>query len=594
VDTKVWLKYFKALGSLSLLVLLVLYSSAQTLQILSSWWLGQWAEIAHNTSATAPPEHLPFEKTTAYYLTVYGTITLTAAILILIRSIILTLATLRASRAMHKMASDAVLLAPIQFFDTNPLGRILNRFSVDMQVIDVQLSPVAGQLLIYCFQLAGTITLLILNSPFIVAAIIPLSFLYLRVAYYYRHSSREIQRLDSISKSPLYTSFAEALNGAITIQAFGAVSVFCQRNRGRLDYNLRAGFVSAAANRWLTIRLEFLSNMLLFGTAFLSVITFQLSSDRASGNTSRAGMAGLALSYAPTLTDTLNWMLRQFTSLETQMVSVERLAQYGELEAEETSEPRLTPPAEWPTHGAISFQSVVMRYRPDLPDVLTGLSLEIGAMEKVGIVGRTGAGKSSILVCLFRLSELRSGTICIDGLDISKLALGDLRARLAIIPQDPVLFTGTLRYNLDPFSEHTDAQIWQALRQCSMDVPMQEHPEKLERQIEERGGNLSMGQRQLLCMCRALLKQSRVIVLDEATASVDIETDEVIQRTLRNELNHSTVLTIAHRLDTIMHCDRIIVMNAGKLAEAGPPLEMREKPGGHFAALWEARNNSQE
>jgi len=328
--------------------------------------------------------------------------------------------------------------------------------------------------------------------------------------------------------------------------------------------------------------------MLLFGTALLSVVTYQASD--LSGSASRAGMAGLALSYAPTLTDTLNWMLRQFTTLETQMVSVERLTQYGALKAEETSETRATAAKEWPPEGGITFTDVVMRYRAELPDVLTGLSLQIAPREKIGIVGRTGAGKSSILVCLFRLAEIRSGTINVDGIDIAKLPLATLRSRLAIIPQDPVLFTGTLRYNLDPFNERSDAEIWAGLRQCSMDVPMQEHPEKLERQIEERGGNLSMGQRQLLCMCRALLKDSRIIVLDEATASVDMETDALIQTTLRNELGGSTVLTIAHRLETIMHCDRVIVMDGGKVAEAGPPLDLREKPGGAFAALWEARS----
>ena len=266
------------------------------------------------------------------------------------------------------------------------------------------------------------------------------------------------------------------------------------------------------------------------------------------------------------------------------MVSVERLFHFCELPAEESKEAasRGAPPAEWPRQGSIVFDRVKLSYRPELPDVLREMSVTIRPGEKVGIVGRTGAGKSSLLVALFRIVELKAGSISIDGVDISSVPLETLRSRLSIIPQDPVLFSGTLRHNLDPLGQYSDAQLAAVLRQCSLAIP-------LDRPIDERGGNLSVGQRQLVCMGRALLKAARVLVLDEATASVDMETDALIQTTLQSQLGDATVLTIAHRLNTIMHADRVLVVHDGRLAEDGPPVELKNTPDSHFAKLWAAR-----
>jgi len=521
-----------------------------------------------------------------FYLEVYIAVSCVAALCILIRSVITAYCSVRAGRRIHDRAFTSVLACPMAFFDTTPLGRILNRFSTDVQKLDVQIAQSGSSFCGYTVSLVCTLIIIGLVSPYVLIALPPLSFMYTRYASYYRNSAREMQRLESMSRSPIYASFSEALGGAQVIQAYGATERFLQVNRSKVDYNMRAYIAGLAANRWLTVRLEFFSNCLLALTALLSVITSLAGAGGDAGAKSRAALAGLALTYAPGLTDTLNFLIRQFTQLETQMVSVERLLNYSSLPAQTTAAP-IEVADDWPQTGAIAFKDVRFGYREGLPDVLTGCDLRVAAREKIGIVGRTGAGKSSIFVVLYRLAELRGGAIEIDGIDIARVALPQLRSRLGIIPQDPVLFTGTLRLNVDPLGQYSDAVLWGALAQCGIDAAMAEHPQGLDRPIEERGSNLSMGQRQLLCLCRALLKRSRILVLDEATASVDMESDALIQQTLRNELSRTTVMTIAHRLDTIMHCDRIVVMHAGVVAEAGPPLELRERAGSRFAELWE-------
>jgi len=580
VKSSVWTTYIRALGVLSISSLVLLYSISQVALVGSSWWLSQWTANTYDQPANDP----------WLYIDVYTALSLLAAALVWFRVVVIAVASLRAGKTLHESTLTSVLASPMRFFDETPLGRIINRLSTDLQVVDIQLRMTSQQFFLIVFNLLGTLVLLLVNSKYIAPCMIPLAVVYYYCARYYRHSSRELQRLDSVSKSPVYAAFSEALTGCATIRAFGATERFKYNTLQKLDYNIRAGFVSAAANRWLGVRLEAVGNVVVALSALFAVLSSILDNSHgsAASGTVQAGLAGLTLSYSLSLTDFLNYLIRVFTQLETQMVNVERLFEYSRLPAEEpTDKKKQAVTDSWPTNGAIRFRGVVMAYRVDLAPVLKGLELDIAGGEKLGIVGRTGAGKSSILVALFRLCELSDGAITIDGIDISTISLEALRSRLAIIPQDPVLFSGTLRSNLDPFNEHSDDAVWQVLEECSMASTVREYPQGLARPIDELGSNLSMGQRQLVCMGRALLKRSRVLVLDEATASVDMETDGFIQRTLQENLSSVTVLTIAHRLNTIMHCNRVAVISGGNVAEVGPPLELRETPGSMLADLWQ-------
>lgn len=367
-----------------------------------------------------------------------------------------------------------------------------------------------------------------------------------------------------------------------------------QLNFEKCDVNSGVSFLILAANRWLGLRLDFISNSTITLMCAFCVI------QRASIS---PGIAGLCISYALVLTQGLNWFVRQQADLESNMVSVERAMQYSNLPQEAPHNlSHMTPrrmsinllctnsSASWPDMGEIVFQNVKLRYREGLDLVLRGISIKIAPCQKVGIVGRTGAGKSSMLLALFRLVELAEGHILIDGIDISSIGLKDLRSKLSIIPQDPILFTGTVRTNLDPFEQYADNDIWSALEAVSLKDAVQNMPAKLESQVVEGGENFSVGQRQLLCLARALLKRTRILVLDEATAAVDFETDKLIQRTIRQQFNQVTVLTIAHRINTVLDYDRILVLDQGLVAEYDSPAVLLKIPNGIFASL--AQNSS--
>uniref|UniRef100_A0A8B9QHE4 Canalicular multispecific organic anion transporter 1 n=1 Tax=Apteryx owenii TaxID=8824 RepID=A0A8B9QHE4_APTOW len=471
-----------------------------------------------------------------------------------------------ASRVMHQRLLSNILHVPMSFFDTTPTGRIVNRFAKDIFTVDETI-PMSFRSWLSCFMaIISTLLMISLATPFFALIIIPLGIFYYFVLRFYVSTSRQLRRLDSVTRSPIYSHFGETVSGLSVIRAYGHQERFLQQNESTVDINQKSVYSWIVSNRWLAIRLEFVGSLVVFFSALLAVI---------SKGTLEGGIVGLSISSALNVTQTLNWLVRMSSELETNIVAVERIHEY-------TKAPWVTgkrPPHGWPSKGEIQFIDYKVRYRPELELVLQGITCDIRSTEKVGVVGRTGAGKSSLTNCLFRVLEAAGGTIMIDGLDISMIGLHDLRQNLTIIPQDPVLFSGTLRMNLDPFDQYPDEEVWKALELAHLKTYVQDLPEGLFHLVSEGGENLSVGQRQLVCLARALLRKAKILILDEATAAVDLETDHLIQTTIRSEFANCTVLTIAHRLHTIMDSNRVMVLQAGRIVEYNSPEELLQKQG---------------
>ena len=490
-------------------------------------------------------------------------------------------ASLRSSKHIHGDALWALLRAPMSYFDTTIKGRIINRFSSDLQKVDMQLRANMGgfvaTLLSAVYSLVGTVV----PAPFVVAAVLPLFLIYIRTMNYYRASARELQRIGSQGSSPLYANFGEVLDGVATIRAYGSVRAMEARNRELLNGALGPYYLQQASGLWLSIRLQCMGSILSSLTA--AILLAEYGTDPL-----HASIMGFALTQALDITDKLSNLINSFTTAETSLVAMERLDALCKV----SQEPPLLLPtdalrdeAAWPSAASISFENVVMLYRPGLDPVLRGLTFHVEGGTKVGIVGRTGAGKSSVLVALFRLVQrLQQGSISIDGVSIFNVGLGVLRSRLSIIPQEPLLFSGTLMENLDPDKKYTRAELMHVIN-CVNLTQFVESRNGLEMIISPHGENLSTGQRQLLCLARAILRRSKIMVLDEATASVDKLTDAVIQKTLR-ELTNTTMLTIAHRLDTIVDYDKVLVMSEGKACEYDSPQRLLLEPTSVFCQMW--------
>lgn len=390
-----------------------------------------------------------------------------------------------------------------------------------------------------------------------------------------------MKRFESVLRSFVFAKFSEGLSGTACIRAYGLQNRFIVDLRKAIDEMDSAYFLTFSNQRWLSVRLDVIGNLLVFTTGILVVTArFNVS----------PSISGLVLSYILSIVQILQFTVRQLAEVENGMNATERLHYYGTELEEEAPLHTVEVAKSWPQQGEIIFDDVQMRYRAGLPLVLQGLSMHVKGGERIGIVGRTGAGKSSIMSTLFRLVEISGGSITIDGMNISKVGLADLRSRLAIIPQDPTLFRGTIRSNLDPFHEHSDLELWSALRQADLISAEANLDDKspgrihLDGVVEEEGLNFSLGQRQLMALARALVRNSQIIVCDEATSSVDMETDDKIQRTIATGFKGKTLLCIAHRLRTIINYDRICVMDQGKIVELDTPLALYEK-GGIFRGM---------
>lgn len=571
VSWDVYKEYARVCGYRRILLYFSILAAATTLSLASNVWLKTWGDSNTKNDANL---HV------GYYLGIYAALGVVSAAMTVVQNLVAYVyINTKAARILHENMLHAVVRAPMAFFETNPLGRIVNRFSSDVYRVDQQLVRVFQMLFSNCFKVIITVAVICYSTPLFVVILIPMTYLYFYYQQYYLKTSRELKRLDSVSKSPIFAQFQETLDGISTIRAFDATNRFNYANQCFLDANNRAYFPSISANRWLAVRLEFMGSIIIFAASGLAVVS--LPSGRIS-----AGVIGLSLSYALQVTQSLNWIVRMTVEVETNIVSVERMMEYSKLTSEAPEIiPQNRPPLDWPNRGDLQLVNYSARYRPELQLALKNINLTVKGGEKIGIVGRTGAGKSSLTLALFRLIEPSAGFIVVDGMNTTDLGLKDLRSRLSIIPQDAQLFEGTVRINLDPEHKYPDEKLWWALGLAHLKAHVSSMDKQLEARIAEGGSNLSAGQRQLLSLARALLTDSKVLVLDEATAAVDVETDKVIQQVIRSEFKDRTILTIAHRLNTILDSDRVVVLSFGEIAECDSPQKLMDDPDSQFAEL---------
>ncbi|NXK95917.1 MRP3 protein, partial [Formicarius rufipectus] len=557
VKLSVFWQYMKAVSPVLSLVICFLYCCQNAAAIGANVWLSDW---------TNEPVINGTQHNTAMRIGVYAALGLLQGLIVLICSFTLAMGGINAARSLHAALLENKFHSPQSFYDTTPTGRIINRFSKDIYVIDEVIPPTILMFLGTFFTSLSTMIVIIASTPLFAVVIVPLAILYFFVQRFYVATSRQLKRLESVSRSPIYSHFSETVSGASVIRAYRRVKAFVDISDLKVDENQKSYYPGIVSNRWLGIRVEFVGNCIVLFAALFAVI---------GRNSLNAGLVGLSVSYALQVTMSLNWMVRMTSELETNIVAVERIKEYSETETEApwVIEGK-SPPEDWPSKGELEFVNYSVRYRKGLDLVLKGINLQVHGGEKIGIVGRTGAGKSSMTLCLFRILEAVKGEIKIDGVKISEIGLHDLRSRLTIIPQDPVLFSGTLRMNLDPFNKYSDEEIWKALELSHLKRFVSSQPSMLDYECSEGGENLSVGQRQLVCLARALLRKSRILILDEATAAIDLETDDLIQLTIRTQFEDCTVLTIAHRLNTIMDYTRVLVLDSGTIAEFDTPANL--------------------
>uniref|UniRef100_A0A3B4GRL6 Cystic fibrosis transmembrane conductance regulator n=1 Tax=Pundamilia nyererei TaxID=303518 RepID=A0A3B4GRL6_9CICH len=568
IGIRVYAKYLAAGANIVVLLAVVLLNiMAQVLK--DSPALQEKLMASSNmTNITTNGLNVTKELDTDFYLGIYGGLTAVTIIFGFGRNLVLFNVLVRCSQSLHNRMFSAILQTPVRFFDINPIGRVLNRFSKDIGLLDSNMPVTFADFVQIFLQILGVIAVAASVIPWILIPVVPLLLIFLYLRRYFLRTSRNVKRLESTTRSPVFSHLSSSLQGLWTIRAFGEEKRFQKVFDAHQDLHSEAWFLFLTTSRWFAVRLDGICSI------FVTITTFGclLLRDKLD-----AGAVGLALSYSVTLMGMFQWGVRQSAEVENMMTSVERVVEYTKLESEAPWETQKRPPPDWPSKGLVTFDQVNFSYSADGPQVLHNLKAMFRPQEKVGIVGRTGAGKSSLVSALFRLAEPQ-GKIYIDGIVTSEIGLHDLRQKMSIIPQDPVLFTGSMRKNLDPFNQHTDEELWSALEEVQLKSVVEELPGKLETALAESGSNFSVGQRQLVCLARAVLRKNRILIIDEATANVDPRTDELIQKTIRDKFRECTVLTIAHRLNTIVDSDRILVLDAGKIHAYDEPYTLLQDP----------------
>uniref|UniRef100_A0A8C1F9V6 Multidrug resistance-associated protein 4 n=1 Tax=Cyprinus carpio carpio TaxID=630221 RepID=A0A8C1F9V6_CYPCA len=568
IGLRMYWKYFRAGANVIMLILFVLLNLLAQLNL--DFYLGVYAGmlmIEVRKSTNVDMLHVPPNGNGDLCILCSSGLTGATIIFGFMRSLFMFNALVSSAETLHNRMFNSILRTPVRFFDINPIGRILNRFAKDIGHLDSLLPWTFVDFIQVFLQIIGVVAVASSVIPWILIPVLPLliSFLFLR--RYFLRTSRDVKRIESTTRSPVFSHLSSSLQGLCTIRAFKAEERFQQTFDAHQDLHSEAWFLFLTTSRWFAVRLDGMCSVFVTITAFGCLLL--------------KDNVGLALSYAVTLMGMFQWGVRQSAEVENMMTSVERVVEYTELESEAPWETQKRPPPDWPNRGLITFDKVNFSYSSDGPVVLKNISAMFRPREKVGIVGRTGAGKSSLISALFRLME-PEGKIIVDGILTSEIGLHDLRQKMSIIPQDPMLFTGTMRKNLDPFSQHSDHDLWKALEEVQLKAAVEELPNKLETELAESGSNFSMGQRQLVCLARAILRKNRILIIDEATANVDPRTDELIQKTIRDKFKECTVLTIAHRLNTIIDSDRILVLDAGRIQEYDAPHVLLQNQNGIF------------
>jgi len=503
----------------------------------------------------------------SFYLNWYIGLCISACIFMILRFVFQFRYCVSAGIRLHDRMFKSILHTTVRFFDVNPVGRILNRFSKDLGLID-DLMPGFFMDFIYLFVYTWIVLIVAcLINPLVIIPILPIVVCFTILRQYYVRRSRDIKRLEGNNRSPIFSHLSNTLEGLTTVRAFNMQEKFENKFHQMQDLHSATWFLFISSSRWFGQRLDSLCVIFIGSVAYLSIL--HSSSESSPGN------VGLTLTYALSLIGMFQYCVTQSTEVENLMTSVERMQEYSDLPSEvATGNIRRVPPQTWPQNGTVSFDELCFSHYRGGPDVLKQLTFSIGANEKVGVIGRTGAGKSSLIAAIYRLNVFSSGEILIDGIPISNVDLKHLRTALSIIPQDPRLFYGTIRFNMDPFSVYTDDELWTSLEKVQLKSRVSKYKLKLDTQVNEGGSNFSVGERQLFCLARAILRKSKIVLIDEATANVDIETDRLIQKALRESLQECTVITIAHRINTIIDCDKILVMDSGRAVEFGEPYKL--------------------
>jgi ABC-type multidrug transport system fused ATPase/permease subunit len=553
VEKTVYINYLKALGGkppkqTKILILLFMGAIAVVASpLLQKIWLSQSDKIV--------------DFTPLQIILIYGGLGMLTMLLVFLSNSFWSRRGIEAGKAFHDQMLRAILSAPIRFFDSTPVGRILQRFSRDMESVDIHLQWSFDNTIHSVFHITISFILIVVILPFILIAILPIFFVYYNLQNSYRRVAREIKRLDSLARSPRFAHFKETLQGLAVIRAFNQSEWSMNQFYSKLTYSTQMFHTHYMVNRWFSTRLPLIGACISASTALMVVFS-------SSRGYIAAGTAGLVTLYALDFWRHLNWGVRIFSDLESRMTSVERLQFYCDLPAEKNYLGQALELDEaWPQTGDLEFKNVSLRYAEHLPLVLKNVSFKIKSGARVGLIGRTGSGKSTIFQSVYRFVDIVSGEILFDNKSIHQIPLKRVRKNLAVIPQDPALFMGSLRANIDRYKQVSDHQVWEVLKQVSLDEFVRELPDQLEFKVAENGANLSQGQRQLICLARALLMKVKIIFLDEATASVDVETDAMVQKVIRESLQGMTLITIAHRLSTLEGYDMIIELNNGEVVQ---------------------------